>query len=318
MSTAILQSADTPTISPPLVDVSSPASVVYPLSAAVKSMLSGKEPRWSESSYLPRALSGILHSATVLFKSQSDHNHFVARCNGQIVVKAISTSDPTEYEALKFLETVSPTFLAPAPHGVIAIGKVWYMFMSCVPGVSLESIWHNLSVSQKKSVSNDLDKVLVELHRIPFQHGDALGGLAAQGCKDTRRHTRKAPGPIYSCEGVWEFMYGSARNKETAYGEFLRRQTFPPREQKIAFIHGDFRPANIMVQHHQDAHVKITGLIDWEMSGFYPKDLECVKALNNLSPIGKDDWYLFLPQCLSPRDHLESWHADVMWDPYIA
>lgn len=72
-----------------------------------------------------------------------------------------------------------------------------------------------------------------------------------------------------------------------------------------------------MVQYQPDGQVQITGLIDWEMSGFYPEDLECVKALNSLSPIGADDWYRFLPKCISPRDHLESWHADFVWDPYV-
>jgi hypothetical protein len=54
------------------------------------------------------------------------------------------------------------------------------------------------------------------------------------------------------------------------------------------------------------------------MSGFYPEDLECVKALNNLSPIENDDWYLYLPECISPRKYLESWHTDLVWDPYVA
>lgn len=40
-----------------------------------------------------------------------------------------------------------------------------------------------------------------------------------------------------------------------------------------------------MVQHQERGRIQMTGLIDWEMSGFYPEDLEWVKALNNLSPI---------------------------------
>ena len=76
--------------------------------------------------------------------------------------------------------------------------------------------------------------------------------------------------------------------------------------------------ANIMVRYYEGERVQVTGLIDWEMSGFYPEDLECVKALNNLSPIGNDDWYLCLPACISPRKHIESWHTDLVWDPYVA
>lgn len=286
----------------------------------VEAILSEKEPRWSsENGYLSRAVCGILSSATILFQSVSDNDHFVARCSEHIVVKAISTADSTEYTTLKFLETKSQSLLAPAPapHGVVAIGDVWYMFMSFVPGVSLDSVWQSLDQAQRQSLSCDLDAILLELHSIPFERGNALGGVAGQGCKDARRRIRTATVPIYTSEGLWDFMYGCARNQDAVYGKFLRAQTFPPRNQRIAFIHGDFRPANIMVQILEDSRVQVTGLIDWEMSGFYPEDLECVKALNNLSPIGNDDWYLFLPNCIAPRDHLESWHADLVWDPYV-
>ena len=303
----------------PSIDVSLPAIVLYPLSTTVECLLSGEEPRWSESGYLlSLAISRILCSATVLFQSTADCNHFVAHCSEHIVAKAISTADSTEYTTLKFLETKSPTLLAPKPHGVLAVGKVWYMFMSFIPGVNLETIWQSLEESQKDSLRCDLNKMLLQLHEIPFEFGNMLGGVAGQGCKDTRRHRRTATAPIYTCEGLWDFMYGSARNKETVYGKFLRSQTFPPREQRIVLIHGDFRPANIMVQYHKSGRVQVTGLIDWEMSGFYPEDLECVKALNNLSPIANDDWYLYLPECISPRKHLESWHTDLVWDPYVA
>ena len=84
-------------------------------------------------------------------------------------------------------------------------------------------------------------------------------------------------------------MYGSARNKETVYSKFLRSQTFLPREQRIVLIYSDFRPANIIVRYYEGERVQVTRLIDWEISGFYPKDLECVKALNNLSPIRNDN-----------------------------
>lgn len=281
-------------------------------------MLSEEEPQWPENGDLSLALSGILRSATVLFQSDTDPSHFVARCGDHIAVKAVSSADSTEYTTLKFLESQAPAILAPKPHGVIAVGNVWYMFMSLVPGVSLESVWQDLTDSQKRSVSSDLDSLLVEVHNLPFEQGSTLGGIAGQGCKDTRRHSRIASAPIHTSEALWDFMYGSARKKDTVYGKFLRQQTFPRLPQRIVFIHGDIRPANIMVQYEDGARIQVTGLIDWEMSGFYPEGLECVKALNNLSPLGTDDWYLFLPECISPRNHLESWHADMVWDPYVA
>jgi aminoglycoside phosphotransferase len=301
------------------IDKTQPASVVYPLSSTAQSLLSEENCHWSQSGdALSLAISGILESATFLFQSASDCHHFVARCGEHLVVKAISDPDSTEYTMLQFLETTLPVALAPKPHGVISIGDTWYMFMDFIPGVNLATAWPSLTETQKEDLSCELNILLYQLREVPFECGNPLGGLGGQGCKDLRRHTRTASAPIYSSEELWEFMYGCARNKDTVYGKFLRQQTFPPRKQKIVLTHGDFRPANIMVNHSIDADIRITGLIDWEMSGFYPEDIECTRALNNLSPIGNDDWYLYLPECISPRNHLESWHADWVWDPYIS
>ena len=121
--------------------MSLPAIVLYPLSTTVECLLSGEEPRWSESGYLlSLAISRILCSAIVLFQSTADYNYFVAYYSEHIVAKAISIADSIEYTTLKFLETKSPTLLVPKPHGVLAVGKVWYMFMSFIPGVNLETI----------------------------------------------------------------------------------------------------------------------------------------------------------------------------------
>ncbi|WPG98764.1 Hypothetical protein R9X50_00155800 [Acrodontium crateriforme] len=311
------QVSPTSGVLPLTIDVARSASVLYPLSDDVEMLLNQKEPQWrKDGALLSNALNQVVRFATVLFQSTSDVNHFVARCSDGIVLKAISQPDSTEYDTLQFLEEKTPAFPKPKPHGVINIGDIWYMFMSFIPGVSLDKIWETLGHHQKRSISDDLENIISHLRRIPHQNGKMLGGVAGQGCKDTRRHTRTAK-DLYTCEDVWKFMYGSARCKDTIYGKFLQQQTFPPRDQRIVFIHGDLRPANIIVQISADESLKVTGLIDWEMSGFYPEDLECVKAMNNLSPLGTDDWYLYLPSCISPRNHLKSWHTDCVWDQYI-
>lgn len=300
------------------VDKTLPAMIVCQLSTTVRSLLGEKAPRWSEcGNILSRAIFDILESATFLFQSKADCHHFVARCGEHVVVKAISIADSTEYTTLQFLESNVPAVPAPRPHGVISVGDTWYMFMDYIPGVNLATAWPSLTESQKEFLSFELNTLLLRLREAPFECGKRLGGVAGQGCKDTRRFTRTAESPIYTSNELWDFMYGCARNKDTVYGKFLRKQTFPPRQQRIVLTHGDIRPANVMVHCQPGGSIRISGLIDWEMSGFYPEDIECVKALNNLSPIGNDDWYLYLPECISPRHRLESWHADLVWDPYV-
>ncbi|KAE8323655.1 kinase-like protein [Aspergillus sergii] len=64
-------------------------------------------------------------------------------------------------------------------------------------------------------------------------------------------------------------------------------------EHQIVFTHGDFRPQNIMVE---DGNV--TGIIDWELSGWYPEYWEFANALNIWR--WQNDWGDYLLDILQP------------------
>jgi hypothetical protein len=58
--------------------------------------------------------------------------------------------------------------------------------------------------------------------------------------------------------------------------------------------YSDLRPENILVLYTAPNTIKITGLVDWELSGAYPEYWEYVKALVGVS-WSLSDWYLYLP-----------------------
>ena len=51
---------------------------------------------------------------------------------------------------------------------------------------------------------------------------------------------------------------------------------------------------NIVVKRDSDPSITITGIIDWEDSGFYLAYHECVKLTCKSSPVDEDDWHLYL------------------------
>lgn len=53
----------------------------------------------------------------------------------------------------------------------------------------------------------------------------------------------------------------------------------------IVMTHGDFSPRNIIVQGS-----KVVGIVDWEMSGYYPEYWEYVKAMYR--PAWESDWII--------------------------
>lgn len=87
----------------------------------------------------------------------------------------------------------------------------------------------------------------------------------------------------------------------------------------LVFTHGDVRIDNIMVKKNPDikGHCFVTGIIDWEDSGFYPAYYECTALTRTLSLVDEDDWYLYLPGSISPSSFPVRWLIDRLWGIHV-
>lgn len=85
------------------------------------------------------------------------------------------------------------------------------------------------------------------------------------------------------------------------------------------FTHGDVRTDNIMVKKDPDTDdYVVTGIIDWEDSGFYPAWHECIVLTRTLSVVDDDDdWYLYLPESISPLNYPVRWLVDRLWGIHL-
>ncbi|KAI9674971.1 MAG: hypothetical protein M1817_001377 [Caeruleum heppii] len=272
-----------------------PATIVHRLSDTVRTILGTHSDGadLDQGPELTKALTQTLRQSEIIWQSLSSSNRYVAKCSPEVVVKPIdSRSDYTEYTTIQFLELHKPQLPIPRPHGLIVVANTAFLFMSFVPGVTLSSIWPELHQTQKLSISNELDRLFYELRQLSCPDGMPLGGVAGEGCKDTRRHTKISEVPCYTSSDFWNFQYLEARSGSQLYLEFLRRLTSPFQAQHCVFTHGDIRTENIIVQLGDDGDYQVSGLIDWEMSGFYPEHFECTKVTNTLAMYDTDDWYL--------------------------
>ena len=296
------------------------ATIIHPLSDQVKALLNicTEEIVSTPSVELTQSLAKVLINSHLIWQSKTTKERYIAKCTPEVIVKSIeASSDFTEYTSLQYLELHGPQIPVPRPHGLITSGKSAYLFMSFVPGVTLEKIWPELQKSQKESISSELDSMFSSLRQLHRPDNMALGGVAGEGCKDTRRHTRISEMPLHASSDFWDFQYcGTAVGSET-YLEFLRRLTSPFQTQNCVFTHGDVRKENIIVQPTDDGECRVNGIIDWEMSGFYPEDFECTKVTNTFATNEMDDWYLNLPTSISPANFPSRWLADRVWDRQI-
>jgi thiamine kinase-like enzyme len=60
--------------------------------------------------------------------------------------------------------------------------------------------------------------------------------------------------------------------------------------------HGDLNPKNIILLDEQDGSVSVSGIVDWEMGGWYPEYWDALKALHVRSTKDESDWWCSLPE----------------------
>jgi hypothetical protein len=262
----------------------------------------------------------LLDRSEMLFQYDHGYSTMVLRVTETVVVKLIRESDnTTEYSNLRYLQDHAPGIPAPRPCGLLKIGHYFLMFSSFIPGDDLDKVWPRLNVQQKQDLSTQLDSIFSELRSISLPPDMPLGGTGGEGCKDIRRNIRISAKPIMNSKEFEEFIFTSSRPLSPIYLRFIK-SLIPSDslEMKCVFTHSDLRPANIRAIEQEDGRWKISGIIDWEFSGFYPEYWEALKITNTLSVIEDCDWYQYLPKSLSPEHHRCRWLLDRLWDQFVA
>lgn len=146
-----------------------------------------------------------------------------------------------------------------------------YLLMNRIPGVPLSRCQEVLSDKDAARIEAQLQDHITQLRAIPQPAGtghaisDTLGGA----CRDTRIKDGEPVGP-FADEASFNQELGDPRN--------------PARSgHHIFFTHADLNPRNILVDRtaQRDGSLgwQVTGIVDWEMAGYYPEYWEYTKAL---------------------------------------
>ncbi|KAJ9244376.1 hypothetical protein DTO169E5_1981 [Paecilomyces variotii] len=261
---------------------------------------------------LPERLVEFLQKSEVLWTASSACHKAVLKCTDKIAVKIVhGIDDYTEYTTLQYLQRHKPTVPAPRPLGLVRMNDMSLIFMSYKPSVTLGKVWNKLRRDQKASIGDQLNHVFMDLRSIPYEEGLQFGGVAGEGCKDVRRGLRRSERPITSVDDFEHFLFSGPNPG----GDILIKILFAlyPKEEpspNIVFTHGDVRPDNITVEIVDGDRYVVSGILDWEYSGFYPEYFEAIRSTNCLAPCESYDWYLYLPDCFSPKRYAHWWLLD--------
>ncbi|ROW01994.1 hypothetical protein VMCG_05522 [Cytospora schulzeri] len=150
-------------------------------------------------------------------------------------------------------------------------GEKSYLLMSRIPGLPLSCCHEVLSDKDSAQIAAQLQNYITQLRAIPKTVNpskaicDTLGGA----CRDSCVRGGNPIGPFVD---------------EAAFSQMLRNPDEPSRRgHRIFFTHADLNPRNILVYEtiRQDGSRgwSVTGIVDWEMAGYYPEYWEYTKAL---------------------------------------
>ncbi|EPS43124.1 hypothetical protein H072_2871 [Dactylellina haptotyla CBS 200.50] len=205
----------------------------------------------------------------------------IAKVSPEIIVKYGSDVRVKEADTIDFIRE-NTQIPVPKIHAVYTHGPFdrpefdaideydTYIFMDYIEGETLEKMWPNFDEKDKVGIMDELKGHLEELRNM---EGTYVGSLENGPVLDQILEYQPNKGPFTSVTEFHETLIDAYAKVYKGDVKPYLRGMLSTREHTIVFTHADFRPANIMVK---DGHV--VGIIDWEMSGWYPEWWEFAKA----------------------------------------
>jgi aminoglycoside phosphotransferase (APT) family kinase protein len=152
----------------------------------------------------------------------------------------------------------------------------WFL-MEKLGGVQLDMAWSNLDSAAQARTISQLKSYLAELHALrPPTSPGWMGSCSRGPAYDHRMDSMKNCGPFESVNEFHDMFMAPAGPVFPHLIPRSRHQLPDDDDDDIVFVHGDISWENILVD---AATGHVTGIIDWEMAGFWPRWWEYRKGL---------------------------------------
>ncbi|KAH8910486.1 hypothetical protein BR93DRAFT_923192 [Coniochaeta sp. PMI_546] len=217
-----------------------------------------------------------------------------------VVLKSGAKVRPNEERAMRLINEYAPDVPIPKIYmtsyrkgnGPIGYGE---LYMSPLPGVTLHSVWAGFDDATKLRICQDVWSLIAQIRAVPRPEHLCTGMYStADGspCLDplVGSYSDIAP-PSFDDQTLRDRIYERyVANNGLSYKDPFDLRDILPRSDISVFTHGDIGPRNIMV----DETGHISGLLDWESSGWFPDYWEMTQIARHGHGV-VHDW----PQCMA-------------------
>ncbi|KAM5466535.1 hypothetical protein MauCBS54593_005792 [Microsporum audouinii] len=156
--------------------------------------------------------------------------------------------------------------------------RVGHLAMSFIPGDMLVKSWPTMDQVQRDSILKDREEILRQLRTLRAPSTAVIGPVdGTSPAADVRGSHAEYGGPFKTESDLNEWLVSlihpdSTRFFGSFYVETIRNSLMS--NHQLRFTHGDLGMHNILVDKG-----RITAIIDWEYSGWYPEYWEYVKMI---------------------------------------
>jgi aminoglycoside phosphotransferase (APT) family kinase protein len=153
-------------------------------------------------------------------------------------------------------------------------GKSWFV-MERLPGCQLGEAWPTMVESARARTMQELRSYFEELHIVRSPEPRWIGSCSKGPAYDHRLDNLSTCGPFQSVSEFHDFLVAPVKKSPRPDWVDKYRKLLPD-DHDIIFAHADVSWENILVDPETG---KVTGILDWEMAGFWPEWWEYRKAL---------------------------------------
>ncbi|PQE29200.1 kinase-like domain protein [Rutstroemia sp. NJR-2017a BBW] len=168
-----------------------------------------------------------------------------------------------DYETTKFVRENTTIPVVQSMEYWVSDDTQWWL-MSNLPGDTLLSVWDLLNSEQQHAVIREIVDYIAQARECTRSTPQTADGAPI---RDTLLGSDNRVEMMTTDKEEWYTRITPYLDGESDDLKKYFKDNYPVKPgDKFVLTHGDLNPSNIMVQ---DGHV--TGILDWEHSGFYPE-----------------------------------------------